>query len=592
MTTAKSTWPTSQDYNEAVQNPRLAFQDADLAAAEVVSNKLGLPVTYSGNFADVYQFRSAAGNSWAVKCFTRPVKNLHQRYQKISTHLEEARLPFTVGFEYLTEGIRIRGRWYPVVKMDWVQGKTLNKFIREHLDNIKLLGTLCQLWYNLAQRLQEADITHADLQHGNVLLVPRAGEKNRFSLKLVDYDGMYIPSLAQFHSGELGHAAYQHPQRLREQLYRAEVDRFSHLVIYTALYGLSLQGRPLWECYDDGNNLLFTQADFRQPGRSKIFHELWELNEPVLRVLIGHLVLSSQESLERVPLLEDLLPEGEEPAKLTAAQESQVLSLLAMPPLPHTSSQSEPDTVAAIAATAQTIPLEEELPSAAPEADEPAIYGTGTIALAPQTPAASASFLACPQCKLSYRWNGRSCSNCGYTTAGIFDVEPVRLPIPVGSAVPIPVADPLPPLPAPVPKPASKPDGDLAVFYTGLVFLVLFGLPALIGLGLAESVMWRLGAHVLLSLAAVSLAVGLCEFWRWCKWNQCRQTGREYVAPSKEREGQIVAAGMIALWTLGCVDCFFHVSFIGWKVFWAAGAIWWFLVLICVFAADNKPSRK
>jgi hypothetical protein len=71
-------------------------------------------------------------------------------------------------------------------------------------------------------------MAHADLQHGNVLLVPTG---NALALRLIDYDGMYVPALAGQRSGELGHPAYQHPQRLREGTYNAEVDRFSHLAI-------------------------------------------------------------------------------------------------------------------------------------------------------------------------------------------------------------------------------------------------------------------------------------------------------------------------------------------------------------------------
>jgi hypothetical protein len=31
-------------------------------------------------------------------------------------------------------GIGLRGRWYPVVKMPWVEGLTLNEFVRRHAD--------------------------------------------------------------------------------------------------------------------------------------------------------------------------------------------------------------------------------------------------------------------------------------------------------------------------------------------------------------------------------------------------------------------------------------------------------------------------
>jgi hypothetical protein len=66
----------------------------------------------------------------------------------------------------------------------------------------------------LASRLREAGVAHGDLQHGNVLLVP-ATDTDRLSLKLVDYDGMFVPALTGAQTGEVGHPAYQHPQRYR-----------------------------------------------------------------------------------------------------------------------------------------------------------------------------------------------------------------------------------------------------------------------------------------------------------------------------------------------------------------------------------------
>ena len=43
--------------------------------------------------------------------------------------------------------------------------------------------------------LRSADVGHGDLQHGNIMLVP-VPEKNAHALRLIDYDGMYVPSLA------------------------------------------------------------------------------------------------------------------------------------------------------------------------------------------------------------------------------------------------------------------------------------------------------------------------------------------------------------------------------------------------------------
>ena len=68
------------------------------------------------------------------------------------------------------------------------------------------------MWLKLASRMRQAQVTHGDLQHGNVLLVPHA-EENKLLLRLVDYDGILVPTLARTPSGELGLPAYQHPAR-------------------------------------------------------------------------------------------------------------------------------------------------------------------------------------------------------------------------------------------------------------------------------------------------------------------------------------------------------------------------------------------
>ncbi len=169
-----------------------------------------MPIPRSGNFADVYEFQDAHGRLWALKCFTRQVAGLRERYAAIDAHLRQANLPFTVSFRYLDEGIRVRKEWYPLLKMQWVEGFTLNEFLRDNLDKSAYLEALFLMWVRLCKRLREAKIAHGDLQHGNVLLVPGANA-TKLELKLIDYDGMWTPALADSPSGEVGHANYQHP---------------------------------------------------------------------------------------------------------------------------------------------------------------------------------------------------------------------------------------------------------------------------------------------------------------------------------------------------------------------------------------------
>jgi WD40 repeat protein len=299
-------WPLSQDYNEAVQNPRTSFADPDLKAGEAVPGPLGLPLPRSGNFADVYQIRGADGRMWALKCFTRPAAELRERYLAIDAHLRDARLPFTIGFEFLTEGVRIRGLWYPALKMEWVEGPQLNAFVRENLGRPEHLRAILGVWVRLCKRLRDANIAHADLQHGNVLLLPGATAR-RLKLRLIDYDGMWVPALSGNPSGEAGHPNFQHPARLADRAYTAEVDRFPHLVIGCALRALAVAGQPLWDRFDNGDNLLFREADFADPAASKLFRSLWELDDPTVTNLVALLAVSAGRSIGDTPWLDEVL---------------------------------------------------------------------------------------------------------------------------------------------------------------------------------------------------------------------------------------------------------------------------------------------
>jgi WD40 repeat protein len=301
-------WPLSQDYNEAIQSPRTCFSDPELQAGEPLTNALGLPRPRSGNFADVYEVDCPATQSrWAVKCFTREIRGLRERYAEISRHLQQAKLPFGVEFHYLEQGIRAHSSWYPVVKMRWIEGLLLNEFVRDSLDKPARLTALSQIWTRLAKRLREANVVHADLQHGNVILVP-GSTAGSLAIKLIDYDGMWVPALANRPSGELGHPNYQHPQRLRERIYSPDVDRFGLLVVATALRALIAHGQALWDRYDNGDNLLFKESDFRAPEESALFRELSQSSDAETRALVGRLQQAIALPLDQCPLLEEPEP--------------------------------------------------------------------------------------------------------------------------------------------------------------------------------------------------------------------------------------------------------------------------------------------
>ena len=291
--------PSGSDYRAALQHPNTAFQDAALRQAVPVKNKLGLPNLLSGNFAVVCHLRSQT-DAWAVRCFVREIPDIHRRYREITTYLDRAKRAARclVGFRYIDNEILVNGTREPVVVMDWVNnGTPLDKAVGEVVRQSASLQPLLDYWKAVDRELDELKIAHGDLQHGNVLV-----QSDR--LRLVDYDGMFVPALNGEEASDLGHPNYQHPRRSKVE-FNAEMDRFSSLVIYAALRALHHQP-SLWAKYqmpDDA--LLFRQRDLADPDHSPLFADLARIDDPLLNQAVHHLRLSVKTG-QMVPRLHEL----------------------------------------------------------------------------------------------------------------------------------------------------------------------------------------------------------------------------------------------------------------------------------------------
>ncbi len=193
--------------------------------------------------------------------------------------------------------------------MQWVEGLTLNQFVAQYVDKPAMMDALLQIWLRTAMRLRGAGVAHGDFQHGNILLLAFNGSTCSLALKLIDYDGIWVPALAEKRSGEVGHANYQHPQRARERIYNAEVDRFPLLLIATALRALKLKGKELWTKYDNGDNLLFKEADLLAPLKSLLFLDLTKIDDGIVRSQVDFLIKGLRQGLDCVPLLQEVMPE-------------------------------------------------------------------------------------------------------------------------------------------------------------------------------------------------------------------------------------------------------------------------------------------
>lgn len=262
-------YPTGGQYRDAVYNTDLCFKDPALKGGTVNTDNLGMPKLISGNFASVFTVRSRSSTQrWGVKCFTRFVDHQEVRYQRISEALRPVKKPWRVEFDYLSEGLMCEGHWYPALKMEWVEAVELIPFVEKNLRDPSRLADLAAKFARMVEDLATLGIAHGDLQHGN-LLVTSAGE-----LKLIDYDGMYVPSLAKMGACEIGHANYQSPART-SSTWGPYLDNFSAWVIYASLVALIIEP-ALWTLLrDDGDEaLLFKKDDFGDQRASRAFQFL------------------------------------------------------------------------------------------------------------------------------------------------------------------------------------------------------------------------------------------------------------------------------------------------------------------------------
>jgi hypothetical protein len=285
-------------YQAAVQHPSTAFADPQLRTATVTTGNLGLPRAVAGNFAVTYQL-CAGPRRWAVRCFHREAADRGAHYAAISQALARVGGGPLIGIDYLDAGVRVGQAWYPITKMAWLEGWPLNRAVEERLSTPRALSDLERRFFETVAQLRSLGIAHGDLQHGNVLV------ESSGTLRLVDYDGMFVPALRGRPASESGDPNYQHPRRGLQ--FDAELDRFSAIVIVLALRALAV-APGLWQTYNTGDNLLFRRTDFSDPARSPLFRDLaglsgiGELSQRFARVC--------QEDYARVPTLEQFLNSG------------------------------------------------------------------------------------------------------------------------------------------------------------------------------------------------------------------------------------------------------------------------------------------
>ena len=121
------------------RTPNRASKIPNLKNGTFETNNMGLPRVISGQNALVFKITSPSKKVYAVRCFLRYDPDQKERYQKISDYLEKRNLKYTVGFKFIEEGIKVQNTWYPILKMDWVEGEPLDDFIHKNYHDQRVI---------------------------------------------------------------------------------------------------------------------------------------------------------------------------------------------------------------------------------------------------------------------------------------------------------------------------------------------------------------------------------------------------------------------------------------------------------------------
>ena len=293
-------WPSAADYQAAMQNVRFCLSDPELKNGIPETDKLGLPKPISGNFAVVFPM-SCNKNKWAVRCFFKQQNDREQRYELISKYLNKVKLPYMVDFEFIRQGVQVNRNWFPIIKMQWVDGELLDRYIQRNLNNPKKLENLANEFLMMMSILKQNQIAHGDLQHRNIIIV-------NDHIRLVDYDGMFVPGLEQWPCRELGHNNYQSPYR-NELHFGYYLDNFSAWVIYISLLVLSIDPTAWRLNQGDDECIILRKDDFRAPEFSTTFSSLEKINDNSFQNTLTILksVLINQLDVPDIPFLDPKL---------------------------------------------------------------------------------------------------------------------------------------------------------------------------------------------------------------------------------------------------------------------------------------------
>jgi serine/threonine protein kinase len=238
---------------------RKCLDDKELRAAELSLDWWsGQPYCVTGDSAVVYQLITKK-QSFAIKCYTTDIPSLIEHYQQLQMFFYSRRNQLFVSPEIIPKGIQISKQRFPILKMDWVEGKTLRQYVSENINKPNVLLETAHKLAQAAAVLRDYNFVHGTVNPDNVLVTKDV-------LKLVDYDFSFGAGI-QMPLYRPAESLFLHPQCKDGSSLN---DNFAFHVLCTTLIVLAFEPQRLRQ--SDG--LVFQQEDFKDREGSQLFAHL------------------------------------------------------------------------------------------------------------------------------------------------------------------------------------------------------------------------------------------------------------------------------------------------------------------------------
>ena len=276
-------YPLISEYVDAIRSAEDNFDK--LSDLRPVLDGNGTPIMSSGNFAVVFKMRSERDDKlYALKCFTKEQEGREEAYRQIADELEFVQSTYLAKVRYYDHELFVDTQGsdnseFPVLLMDWVEGETLDRYVRRNINDTYALEMLTYNFSRLAMWLLPQPFAHGDLKPDNILVQADG------SLTLVDYDGMYVPAMQGQKSRELGSPDFRHPLRTDAD-FNEHIDDFPAISILLSLR-LIAADPSLLDNYGASDRLLFAESDYRDLSSCTLLKNVFPSHDVDINTLVS-----------------------------------------------------------------------------------------------------------------------------------------------------------------------------------------------------------------------------------------------------------------------------------------------------------------